>query len=89
VPTPIRAGLVGLWVVFLLGWVLGFPLIILGLSNSAFPPKLNLTSGVLGHLMNLVNPLLYGVFWYSAFVEARAPPPSKECEVVQIAESTV
>ena len=71
-PPKVTQGLVLFWVVFLCGWVLGLPLIFLGLSGSAYPKGLNLTSAVLGHGMNLVNPILYGVFWHDWFVSNKS-----------------
>mmetsp|Transcript_10312 Transcript_10312/g.17559 ORF Transcript_10312/g.17559 Transcript_10312/m.17559 type:complete len:286 (-) Transcript_10312:1136-1993(-) len=76
----VRFGLLGFWFVFLCGWVLGIPLIGFGLSNSEYPDNLNLVSGILGHLMNLINPLLYGIFWYKWFVADRQVAPQKELD---------
>ena len=65
------------WFVFLCGWVLGIPLIGFGLSNSEYPDNLNLVSAILAHLMNLINPLLYGIFWYKWFVADGQVAPQK------------
>ena len=73
----VRFGLLGFWFVFLCGWVLGIPLIGFGLSNSEYPDNLNLVSAILGHLMNLINPLLYGIFWYKWFVADGQVAPQK------------
>uniref|UniRef100_A0A7S1J9V6 G-protein coupled receptors family 1 profile domain-containing protein n=1 Tax=Eutreptiella gymnastica TaxID=73025 RepID=A0A7S1J9V6_9EUGL len=68
----VRKGLLGLWFVFFCGWVLGVPLIVIGLANCNFPSGLNLTSAILGHGMNLVNPILYGWLWYNWFIRDRS-----------------
>lgn len=68
-PQAIRRGLLGLWFVFFCGWILGIPLIIIGMSGGKYPKGLNLVSAILGHFQNLVNPILYGVLWYKWFVE--------------------
>ena len=68
------------WFVFLCSWVLGIPLIGFGLSNREYPDNLNVISAILGHLMNLNNPVLYGIFWYKWFVANRRFAPQKELD---------
>lgn len=63
-------------------WVLWIPAAIIGLSNSEMPDKMMIVGGLLGHGQALVDPLLYGVIWNSAF------PEMSETKVIDLGVAT-
>lgn len=52
---------------FVAGWGLWPPAALIGLSGAAMPQHFMIIGGVLGHGQALVNPLLYGIIWNSAY----------------------
>lgn len=52
---------------FTLYYVLGFPLIIQGFLRDKYADKLQISSGILAHGAEIINPIIYGVVWLSLF----------------------
>eukprot|EP00729_Bicosta_minor_P011346 gene11346-16436_t len=53
---------------FTLYYVCGYPLVIQGYQGVSFANKLQITSGLLAHGAELINPFLYGIFWCKWFM---------------------
>lgn len=70
---------------FVVGWGLWPPAALVGLSGGVMPEHLMIIGGVLGHGQALVNPLLYGIIWNSAYpedvVHTAIQPAAKDADV--------
>lgn len=66
---------------FVVGWFLWLPAAIIGLSKSEMPSYFMIVGGVLGHGQALVNPILYGLVWDSAFPSEESTGVRKVVEV--------
>lgn len=63
---------------FTLYYVCGYPLVIQGYKQVNYSDKLQITSGLLAHGAELINPFIYGILWCRWFLQDDEPTSSSE-----------
>ena len=59
--------MVGYYLSLIGAFILGFPLSFFGLSGEEYPDKMNISSGVLAHGLQITNATIVGVWWCKVF----------------------